>query len=320
MNRALIKKSLYETRLLLAGSSLWLFIFCWVRVWIVSRLERGRFQAILEQLGDVVSTFSPVPIAHLLSFTGRIAVGYDDALVVLVVIAFAIARGSDVVAGELGRGSLEMLLAQPVSRIQVLWSQAIVTIGGLALLCFATWAGTWVGIHTTSARIETEAEFKTPLGFSIPIPFAKPKIELSPMSEQVDANDFAPAAVNLFALSVMFAGGASFLSSCDRYRWRAVGLSVTFLVLETVLKLVGIGVKGFGWMEYLTVFTPYAPQKMVEIALNQPEHVWAFVITNPVGAWHLGPLAMHAILAGLGLGLYALATLVFVRRDLPAPL
>ena len=50
---------------------------------------------------------------------------------------FAIARGSDVVSGELGRGTLEMLLAQPVSRLQVLYTQAAVTLVCLLLLCGA---------------------------------------------------------------------------------------------------------------------------------------------------------------------------------------
>jgi ABC-2 type transport system permease protein len=86
--------------------------------------------------------FSSVPLSHLLSYPGRIALAYDEPIVVFTISIFAIARGSDAVSGELNRGTLEMLLAQPVSRVQVLATQAFVTLGSLLLLSLATWAGT----------------------------------------------------------------------------------------------------------------------------------------------------------------------------------
>ena len=109
MNWTLLKKSLNEARLLFGGLGLLLFVFCWLRVFIVSRLQTSQFAAIVEQLWDQFKDFWPVSLEQLLSYTGRIAVGYNEPIIVFGVSLFAIARGSDVVSGELGRGTLEQV-------------------------------------------------------------------------------------------------------------------------------------------------------------------------------------------------------------------
>ncbi len=320
MNRALLKKTLRETQLLFAGCGLWLFAFCWVRVWIVSRMERSRFESIIKQFGDLVETVSPVAISQLVSFTGRIAIGYDDALVVFVMLAFAITRGSDVVAGELGRGSMEMLLAQPVSRWQVLGSQALVTVVALALLSFITWSGNWVGIQTTQALVEEPFVVKLAPGISLPIPFVEPKVVAVPMRTQVDSVVLAPAAFNLFSLAFCFAGLSSFLSACDRYRWRTLGIVMAFLVIQMITKIVGVLVPGWWWAKYVSLFSAFEPSRLVEIAVTQPAYAWSFTLPTTTGAWGAGPLAYDAVLLTFGLVCYVAAAIVFARRDLPAPL
>jgi ABC-2 type transport system permease protein len=320
MHRALLKKSLHETKLLFAGCAIWLFLFSWIRVWIVSRLERGRFQAIIEQLGDVVSTFSPVPLSHFLTFTGRIAYVYEEPLALLVVLAFAISRGSDVVSGEFNRGTLEMLLAQPVSRWQVMTSQACVTILGIACLASVLWIGTYTGIQTTKAKLERQPQIELGFKMSVPVPFTKPVIEKVPMATQVDPVHFIPAAVNLFCLGFCFAGGVSLLSACDRYRWRTVGLAIAFLVLQTVIKVLGVAAKDWRWLRYCSVFNAYEPQKFVEIALNRPDYVWTWSMPGPAETTLFGPLVYDAVLLGLGAAFYLAALVVFTKRDISAPL
>src|SRR5207249_329191 len=127
MNFALLKKNVVDARLLFAALAVLLFSFCWLRLFVVSSLEMGQFTAIIEQVWEQFKAFVPVPLDQLLSYTGRIALAYNEPIVVFGVSMFAIARGSDVVSGELSRGTLETLLAQPVSRLQVLLSHAAVT-------------------------------------------------------------------------------------------------------------------------------------------------------------------------------------------------
>ena len=120
MNRALLKKSLFESLLLLVACAIAVYALCFLHVWFVSRLELSEFAKVIEPLWKKYNKFSPVSLDQLLTYPGRIARAYSEPMVTLCIAVWAIARGSDVVSGEVGRGSMEMLLSQPVSRVQVL--------------------------------------------------------------------------------------------------------------------------------------------------------------------------------------------------------
>ena len=52
INRILLKSYIGQGRLLLCSLGLVLFAFAWVRVWVVSLVNMGQFEAILGQLKD----------------------------------------------------------------------------------------------------------------------------------------------------------------------------------------------------------------------------------------------------------------------------
>ncbi len=52
----------------------------------------------------------------------------------------------------------------------------------------------------------------------------------------------------------------------------------------------------------------------------QGEHAWSFWFTGSDGALSLGGLGYSSILLGPAALCYALAAVIFCRRDLPAPL
>src|SRR5262245_8499228 len=227
-----------------------IFSFCWVRVFIVSRLQMGQFTTIVEQVWDQFKDFVPVPLEQLVSYTGRIGLAYNEPIVVFGVSIFAIARGSDAISGELNRGTLELLLAQPVSRLQVLVSQAAVTIGCLALLSAATWCGTWGGIQvaTVNERVPPP-KVKLPFLPAIPLPArSDEKIEV-PMRDKVDPVVFWPSALNLFCLGLAVAGVSTLISACDRYRWRTIGIVAGLYIISMVLKILGMAFERFAWLK-----------------------------------------------------------------------
>jgi len=323
MNAVLLKKCLAEARLLFAGLAALQFTFCWLRVFIVSRLQTNQFAAIVEQLWEQLKDFWPVPLDQLLTYTGRIAVGYNEPVIVFGVSIFAIARGSDVVSGELSRGTMEMLLAQPISRLQVLYTQACVTLACLLLLCSLTVAGTAAGIHTTYVKEDLPPPSLTipGLGLKIPLSLRKPEKIWTPMSEKTKTRDFFPGAVNLFCLSVALAGFSSLVSSLDRYRWRTIGVIVTAYILSIVIKLLGQTIPEVAWLQWLSLFTAYEPQKFISIAVHEPAHAWAMALYNASGKFlEPGPLGYNLILLGVGVVSYVAAGVVLHKRDLPAPL
>jgi ABC-2 type transport system permease protein len=322
INRALLRKSVGEAKWLLLGCSTVILAFCWLRVWLVSRLDTDRFQRILDNLPDTWKRFSPVDFEWLVTYAGRISTTFNEPIVVFGVAIWAIARGSDCVSGELGRGTMEMLLAQPVSRLQVMFTQAAVTLGGVLLLALAAWGGIYGGLHTNTARQEIPPTFHVPLlGRDIPLPFGEPEVRYTPMWQLVDANLFIPAAANLFALGVFLSGLSTLASSWDRYRWRTIGFVVSVFVIQIIVKLIGQGVDYLSWLVYGSTITAYEPQRLVQIAEQAPEATWSVLLFSGQGAFAgLGPLGYDLVLLLLGVLCYAAAAVIFTRRDLPAPL
>ena len=318
---ALLRKSIRESQLLLASSAFIMFAFCWLRVWIVSLLPTDRFRTILEQFREF-ERFVPVPFEQLFTYPGRIALTYDELIVVMCVVIWAIARGSDCVAGELGRGTMEMMLAQPVSRKRILLTQASVTTAGIALLALASWCGLYVGIHTTTV----EEPIAAPT-MSIPLLGMNPSALLMegatrpvPMSTKVNPQDMWPAAVNLFALGFFLAGLTTLVSAPDRYRWRTIGVVAAIYVVQLIMKIVGLASEQFSWLLRFSFFTAYDPEKFVSVAVNTPGDAWRLVLSDDQGRWiELGPLGYDSLLIGMGLAAYVAAVIIFSRRDLPAP-
>jgi ABC-2 type transport system permease protein len=322
MNSAVLKKCLLEVRLLLAACAVLVFAFCFVRVFIVASLELVDFSAIVERLWDKWGKFSAVPLSHLLSYPGRIALAWDEPIVVFSISIFAIARGSDAVSGELNRGTLEMLLAQPVSRLQVLANQALVTICGLALLALATWAGTWCGIQTAIVKESAPPPtVKLPFLPRITLPMqSSEKIE-TPMRDKVGAFRFFPGPLNLFCMAVAVAGVSTLVSACDRYRWRTIGVVSGLYIVSLIFKIVGLAFERLSWFKSLSLFTAYEPQKFISIAFRDPGNNWSLALFDSQGVFQsLGPLGSNLVLLGIGAVGYFAAAIVFHRRDLPAPL
>jgi ABC-2 type transport system permease protein len=135
------------------------------------------------------------------------------------------------------------------------------------------------------------------------------------LEEPVRAAIFLPCILNLFALSVFIAGLATLVSSCDRYRWRTIGLVGAFYAVEMVVKAVGRLAPNFHWLTYFSFLGPFEPQTLVA----DPRRTWSFWIVQD-DTLLFGGLGYDTVLLGLGLGCYLLAGVIFARRDLPAPL
>jgi ABC-2 type transport system permease protein len=285
MNRALWKKTILESRWLLAGGMLFMFAVQWLRVWIASFFSVQSMEGIFSFMPVEVEGLLPVSYTQMATTAGRIAIGYDDPIVLLLVTVWAISRGSDTISGELNRGTMEMVLAQPVTRLGVLFSQAVWTIAGGVLLCGAALFGTFVGLQTIS--LDQPAEFRL----------------------------FVPAALNLFAITVFLAGLSTLVSSLTNYRARTIGIVGGFYAVSMVAKIIGRAAKGWDWLTYMSFFTPFEPQLLVGVRTR----AWTFWIAAG-DSFALGGLGYDSILIGLGLAFYCVAGVVFSQRDLPAPL
>lgn len=324
MTRLLFKKCVGESLLLFLACAGMLFVFCWARVWIVCQFDLEQFQPLLKQFKSF-ERFSPVPLEQFLTYAGSIAMQFHEPVLILCIVVWSVARGSDVVSGELGRGTLEMLLAQPISRTRLLCVHSIVCVLGLAILCVTVWLGTAVGIHTNSVKktVTPSMELKVPfLPIQLPIPIGE-TVELeSPLASEVPPELFITPTLNLFGFG-FFVLALSTLCSCfDRYRWRTIGIVLSIYVIQLLMFVLSRATDFTGWVGYLTFFSLFQPESMVQLVRNAPDAAMDIVSSTSVPGWEyfLGPFGMTLLLVGFGIIFYLIAWRRFKHRDLPAPL
>lgn len=232
MNRVLWSKAWHDAWPLLASLALLLFSFNWLYVWLSSLVELGALAVFLSTLPQAFEQMIGVPFTKVATPTGRIAVAYIDPIVVFSAVAWGIARGSDAIAGELGRGTLEILLAQPVRRTALVLAHAVVSTVGAAILTLCTLLGTWAGLASVS-----------PTG--------------------VAARDFVPGVLNLFGLMVCLGGLSTLVSACETLRWRAIGIVAGIYIVSLILKILARMVSWLDWLMYATFLAAFEPQSLV---------------------------------------------------------
>lgn len=287
MIHALCANALGDARWLLAGFAALMFFFPWLNIWVSSMISMpalGEFLA--NALPKRWERISGVPFSEIATPAGRIALVYIHPLMVFGATVWAIARGSDCVSGEIGRGTMEMLLAQPVRRTTVYATQALVTISGSAVLASAAWCGTAVGLGMVT------------------------------LSEPVSAARFIAPALNLFGLMVCLGGMSAMASSWGSQRWRTVGLVGAWYVLSTLLTLASRIADGWQWVSYTSFLRAYKPQSMVA----RPDEAWSLWVYQDGAVADLGLGGQQILLLTLGLLCYVMGAVIFSRREIPAPL
>ncbi|MCA9175469.1 MAG: ABC transporter permease subunit [Planctomycetales bacterium] len=319
--RFLLRKALGEAIWPWLACAAALLAYAWLRVWLVAQLEMSNFQKIVLSLGDEFAKFSPIPLDQLFTYLGRVARTYGEPIVTMCVTAWAVSRGSDVVSGELGRGTMEMVLSQPVSRRQILVSHAAVVTAGSALLCAIVWLGIYLGVQTNQTTESVQPPLITLPGYTIPNPWGEPVERVTPMREQLPMGPLLAGSANLFCLAFFMAGFAAWMSSWDRYRWRTIGIVIAFLIAQSTLLYFSLALESLGWLGWLTVFTAYNPERFISAANQRPGAWLEWSYFDTAGDW-AGPgmLAANLTLLSLGALAYGLAGLTFRRRDLPPPL
>lgn len=325
MLRILLKKYFLETWLLWLPCALVLLFFPWVRIWTVSQFELSGFAPLIEQF-KAFEKFSPVPLSQFLTYEGIIGLTFAEPILLLALLTYSIARGSDVVSGELGRGTMEMLLAQPVARLKLLLAHGLICVVGLVGLCVLTWVGIVIGLRTNSTLVQQPTSELSIPGTSISIrnPFEEPVKVMTPLSELVSSELYISSTINFFALGFFIFCLSVFMSSWDQYRWRTIGLVIGVYVTQFLLFVLSKSTPKTRFLMPFSFFGAYQPDWMVQTIAQDDMPMFAIVRnrTLPNGffsSFEIGPLGYSLILIMLGLGLYTAACVIFCRRDIPAP-
>ena len=255
------KKYFRESILLWIAVAIGLFIFAWFRVWIVGEVDTARFEQILELLPKDWRRFSPVNFEWLISYLGRTSLTLDEPMIMFMTAVWAIVRGSDVVSGELNRGTMELVLSQPISRRQVYIQHALLSVVGAFVLIGLIWLAMAMAVWTTDIEQSTYPVFKVPfVGTEIPLTGLGAKEELIPMVEKVQPNQFWPGVANLFCFNFFLIAFSMMFSSWDRFRWRTLGIVVGVYFIQAMIKFGSVASESFASVSYthLTLPTIYS--------------------------------------------------------------
>jgi len=323
MNRGLLKKCLIEGALLFAACGTCLFAFAYFRVWVVSKIDSARFKQIIDLLPKDWERFSNVDFQWLVSYMGRTASTYGEPTILLLICLWAAVRSSDVVSGELNRGTLEMVLAQPVSRWQVYRTHSLVTLVGLLLLCLLVWAGMSTAVQFTAIKETTYPALKVPIaGWEVPLTGAKPVETVVKMRDVVNPVNFFGGVMNLFSVGVFMGGATSLLSAVDRYRWRTLGIAAGLFIVSGILKIGSMATPSLRWLGWFSFLNLYEPERQVKLFDENRSSFWMLMderVVGGVSSVGLGPLGGNLILIGLGLLFWIIGGRYFQTRDLPPP-
>ena len=316
---ALRRKYFSESWLLWSALAIGCSIFCWVRVHVVGEFDTSQFRQIIDLLPKDWRKFASVDFDWLVSYLGRTALTLDEPMLLLLVSSWVMVRGSDVVSGEVSRGTMEMLCAQPVSRKRIWWVHTAWTSLGLVGLVALSWLWMAVGIWTTSVD---ETTYPTVwLGVAeLPMTFADPHVETIAMSDRVNPLLFAPGVFNLLTFAFFWGGFSAWCSSWDRFRWRTLGIVAGFYFVQGGMKIIAMASEAFSGIRYGTVFGFYSPASSIEATSKNVWDCIALVREDSKGEMLPGPLVNNLILIAMGVALYWWGCRIFAKRDLPAPI
>ncbi len=299
MTWALVRKLLRDVRVawIVVAVLIFLFQILWARVTsrvttqILTALQGAGlsldflqrvFMGPGEMIGQMIQAIIGGEKIELDKPDNFMSISYVHPLPLTMLGIWAIGRAANAIAGEIERGTMELLLAQPIRRTQLIVAHLLVDAIVFPSLCVVMWLGTycgtwWMGLQT-----------------------------LPPPTQSVDPMRFLPALMCVCGLLFAHSGVTMAISSLGRQRARVWGWAITIFLCMFLINVLGqIWDDQIGWIRPYTVHYHYLPQGIILHA------DWY----NSREAWlHL------LVLSGVGAVGYAFAWVTFCRRDLPAPL
>ena len=166
------------------------------------------FLAFLDMLPAIVKTALGGEMLQAGNTAALLTIGYQHPFIMFLCMLFAVGTPAGLLTGEVGRGTMELILSRPVTKTQVYICACVLTITGTFALVMVMFLGTVVGVNIYD--------------FGEPIPLGL----------------FLRIALNGGLLAGTF-GAFSLLCAASLARlYTAVGVSVAFAVLNYFVHLV----------------------------------------------------------------------------------
>ena len=220
-------------------------------VWVIVLLTIVVFECLLVRaLGEFASEFQELWASRLflrnlvhallgadlagdLTATSLITIGFAHPILYTLVWGFVLATGTRVLAGEVDRGTADLLLSLPISRPRVYASVSLVwALAGIPM-CLAPLAGIWLGEWA------------------------------SPMSEPLEYSRLRLPPANLYALYLAIGGGTMLVSSFLSRRGVAIAIVLAALLASFLLSFLTQFWSLAKTMSFLGILHYYRPLETV---------------------------------------------------------
>jgi ABC-2 type transport system permease protein len=216
----------------------WLALGMLVFEFLITKLSPavGRMQGLLDLLPPVIQEVFGAELRATLSPSGFLAFGWVHpfALLMLGVWVVRVAAGS--LAGEIGRGTMDLVASRPVTRAAVVAAAALTLFAGLALLCLSGWSGIALGLA------------QRPLGGA-------------------RAADLVGVVVSCWLLFAAAGGLALAVSALRRDGGSAIAIASGLLAASFAFDFVARTWQPLVWARPLSLFSYYAPQRIVALGM-----------------------------------------------------
>jgi ABC-2 type transport system permease protein len=280
--------------------------------------------------GQVIRTLIGGEGVDLQNAMDMLTIGFVHPLMQTLLCIWAVGRAAGAVAGEIDRGTMELLLAQPLARWRLIAAHFCVDLVTIPILCLSMWAGNGLGAWIVGNPIPVDTPSLTPVkkpGYVVELGPFKVRVDnplnasaqLPPSLQgserlRIHPEAFGPALWLVGGLIFAVCGATMWLSAASRSRWRVLGVAVFVVLVQFLVNLIGQMWEVFEPLRPLTIFYYYQPQQVIL------GHDWNSTFREWNGGRPLALVPMPVVLYGVGLVGYLMAGRTLSRRDLPAPL
>lgn len=188
--------------------------------------DNERVKAMLQYidvLGPYIKAFMGGDALQFGNIAGLIAAGYQEPLVLLLYMLFAVGVPTALLAGEVQRGTMELILSRQATKTQVYICAGLVTIVGMYALVIVMFLGTVVSTN------------------------------LYDFEQEVPLYSLFKLAVNGGILASAVGGIALLAAACFR-RGMAVSITVAYLVVNYFIMIITQWWPRMKWLDPVTIF------------------------------------------------------------------
>jgi ABC-2 type transport system permease protein len=258
-NSAIFWKTARDSAMTVVAAGVGITAFLVLFVW--SMLDMGaelmKFVSNFPFLKKLFEAALGIDVTGDLSINILFATGFTHAMVLMLSLSVIIATTSRVIAGEIERGTADLLLTLPMNRSEVYFSTALVWIVAATILAACPVFGVFIGTNI----------FET--------------------AEPVFISDFIKPAINFFFLLLAVGGISSLFSSLINRRGLAVATVVGIILFSIVLNFVEPFIEAIRPLRFIGLLNYFRP---VDIVRSGEWPIGSMLALFTVGAtcWGIG--------------------------------